>query len=295
MLAGMNSQFLASCIHTKDLLNDDCVAGSYNAEELAQRATTIVQYGFVALKLEPILIKRKIAQCVRSTPHAIVLRGLNRLIRQATGIRPADRDTIIRRLATVLQEGVPHRVYKFDIKAFFESLDTKKLFEEIANVPSLHRSATLVLENYLNELLSRGVAGVPRGVPLSATLSEFALQRFDRDLSVLSEVYFHARYVDDIVIVTSARENSKEFVRKIRKLLTPLGLELNHQKTKVIDVDVQPKSDGQPILGRFDYLGYNFAIHESTRNADKRKEGPNRSWALSRRVGRAHGCRAVLH
>lgn len=103
----MNSEFLSSCIHGRDLLNDDCVAGHYDADELARRATTVVQYGFAALKLEQILIKRKAAQCVRTTPHAVVLRGLNRLIRQATQIRPSDRDTIIRRLTTVLQEGVP--------------------------------------------------------------------------------------------------------------------------------------------------------------------------------------------
>src|SRR4029453_13058136 len=73
-----------------------------------------------------------------------------------------------------------------------------------------------------------------------------------------------------IVIVTSARENPREFSRKIRKLLVPLGLELNHQKTKCIDVPVQLKSDGSAIVGQFEYLGYSFSIHESTRNADNR-------------------------
>ncbi|RQH08685.1 antiviral reverse transcriptase Drt3a [Bradyrhizobium sp. RP6] len=270
MLPGMNREFLSTCIHGRDLLNDDCVVGHYDADELARRAATIVQYGFAALKLEQILIKRKAAQCVRTTPHAVVLRALNKLIRQATQIRPSDRDTIIRRLTTVLQEGVPHRLYKFDIKAFFESVDTKRLFEQVANIPTLPRNATLVLLNYLNELNSRGIIGLPRGVPLSATLSEFALQRFDRELSLLPEIYFHARYVDDIVIVTSARENPREFARKIRRLLTPLGLELNHQKTKTIEIPVQLKSDGKAILGRFDYLGYAFAVHESTRNGDNR-------------------------
>lgn len=270
MLSGINTQFLANCINSKDLLNQDCVSGGYDADELAQRATTIVQYGFAALKLDSIVIKRKAAHCVRSTPHAVVLRGLNRLIRQATQVRPADRDTIIRRLTTVLAEGVPHRVYKFDIKAFFESLNTKQLFEDIANVSSLPRNSILVLQNYLNELHSRGIVGLPRGVSLSATLSEFALQRFDSELSTLPEVYFHARYVDDIVVVTSARESARDFTRNLTKLLSPLGLELNHKKTKVIDIPVQLRSDGRAVLGQFDYLGYNFSIHESTRAADRR-------------------------
>ncbi|MCP1774736.1 antiviral reverse transcriptase Drt3a [Bradyrhizobium japonicum] len=266
----MNSEFLSSCIHGKDLFNEDCIAGNYDADELTKRASTVVQYGFVTLKLDPIIIKGKVAHCVRTTPHAIVLRGLNRIIRQATQIRPSDRDTIVRRLTTVLQEGVPHRIYKFDIKAFFESVDTKTLFERVANIPSMPRNAALVLLNYLNELRSRGIVGLPRGVPLSATLSEFALHRFDRELSLLPEIYFHARYVDDIVVVTSARENPRDFVRKIRRLLAPLGLELNYKKTKTIDIPVQSKSDGKTILGKFDYLGYAFSVHETARNSNQK-------------------------
>jgi hypothetical protein len=227
----MNKEFLTRCIHPKDLLNDDCVAGNWDISELAQRAETIIKYGFAALALEPITIKGKLAHRIRSTPHAVVLRALNRIIRQATKIKPSDRDTTIRRLKTILAEGVQHRVYKFDIKSFFESLDTKLLFVRLANLPLLPRYAALVLQNYLTELTSRGIVGLPRGIPLSATLSEFALLQFDREVSILPEVYFHARYVDDIVIVTGARENPREFGRTIKRLL-PFGLEVNHLKTK---------------------------------------------------------------
>jgi hypothetical protein len=199
-----------------------------------------------------------------------MLRCLNRIIRQATQTVPSDRDIIIRRLHTVLSEGVPHRVYKYDIKAFFESIDTKLLFGQLANVPQMPRDAILVLEKFLNELISRGISGLPRGIQLSATLSEYALQQFDKQVSVLSGVYYHARYVDDIVIVTGARENKVQFGRIIKKLL-PLGLLLNSNKTRVTDLTVRQKSDGKPIQGTFDYLGYNFSIHETTRrNADNK-------------------------
>src|SRR5258706_5288883 len=149
LLTGMNKEFLTRCIHPKDLLNEDCVAGNWDTSELVQRAETIVKYGFAALTLEPIKIKGKLAHRIRSTPHAVVLRALNRIIRQATKIEPSDRDTIVRRLKTILAEGVQHRVYKFDIKSFFESLDTNLLFVRLANLPLLPRHATLVLQNYL--------------------------------------------------------------------------------------------------------------------------------------------------
>ena len=181
------------------------------------------------------------------------------------GIQPSDRDTIIRRLITVLTEGVPHRVYKFDIRKFFDSIDTLELFGRLSNEPHIPRNAILVLENFLFELVDRRqIVGLPRGIQLSATLSEYAMKDFDRFVSRLPEVYFYARYVDDIVIVTGAREDSVQFERRVKRAL-PTGLRFNSTKTKQIDIPVQYKSDGLAIVGDFDYLGYNFSIHETKR------------------------------
>ncbi len=269
MVLGIDQESLLRCIQPKDLLNTDCVADHLNAEQLAERAQRVVKFGFAALKLETIPIKGNEAHCVRSTPHLIVLRCLNRVIRKATRITPSDRDTIIRRIHTILSEGVPHRVYKYDIKSFFESLNTKLLSEQLADVPQVPRNAILILQNFLNELLERGISGLPRGIQLSATLSEYALQQFDQRLSKLPEVYYHARYVDDIVIVTSAREHQEQFGRSIKRML-PFNLQMNPLKTRVFDITVQPKSDGKAQLGAFDYLGYNFSIYETKRTPSNR-------------------------
>lgn len=265
---GIDRESILSCIHPKDLRNKDCIAGKYDVEKLANEAQAVLTAGFSTLHLEEVIVKGHRAQCVRSTPHQVTLRCLNRIIRQTTGLVPSDRDIIVRRLQTIMSEGVPHRVYKYDIRSFFESIDTGSLFQELANVSHIPRSAILVLENYLRELASRNIAGLPRGIQLSATLSEFALKEFDLHLSKLPAVYYHARYVDDIVIVTSCRESSHDFGQTIKDLL-PQGLQLNSSKTRVLDIPVQPKSDGTAILGEFDYLGYNFAIHETHRSADR--------------------------
>jgi hypothetical protein len=271
LLPGMNKEFLASCIRPKDLLNEDCVSDNCDAAELVQRCATVVRWGFPALKLESILIKGKTAHLVKSTPHAIVLRGLNVTVRRATRLKPADRDTIIRRLATVLGEGVEHREYKFDIKSFFESLDTKSLAADMASVTAIPRSAVRVLENYFTELEGRGIKGLPRGISLSATLSEWALSNFDKKISSLPDVYFNARYVDDIVIVTGARETPGQFIKKIKSLLAPLKLELNPDKTQQIHIPGPPQaSSTNRVVGQFDYLGYSFAVHEAKRAPDRR-------------------------
>jgi hypothetical protein len=269
MLPGLNKDFVSRCIHPKDLQNRDLLAVSCDAAGLVRRAETILRYGFVGIDVDQITIRGNTAHCIRSTPHAVVLRSLSQLLRSATGIKSSDRDTIIQRLHTVLQEGVQHRVYKFDIKTFFESLDRGHLFAMLAQKPEVPRTAITVLKNYFDELSTKGIAGLPRGIQLSATLSEFVLQNFDRELSQLPEVYFHARYVDDIIIITGSREDPAHFSKAIRTLL-PGGLTFNHQKTKVIDIPNPIKGQQITTVGQFDYLGYSFTIHNATRNADRR-------------------------
>ena len=270
LLPGLNKEFVARCISAHDLLNSDLLAVPCNAVELAQHAETILRFGFASLKADKVLIKRHVAHCVRSTPHAVVLRALNRIIRETTNIRPADRDTIVRRLHTILREGVHHRIYKFDIRSFFESLDTVQLFQKLSHHPTLPRSALIVLQNYLNELRTRGIVGLPRGIQLSATLSEFALQQFDQEVSLLPDVYFNARYVDDIVIITGAREDATQFSDTIKGLL-PFGLTMNLKKTKQIDLPAPSKLNfAGRSAGEFDYLGYSFQIGHAIRNSENR-------------------------
>jgi hypothetical protein len=291
--AGIDQVALYNAVQFQDLSNRDCQAGHYDQARLSEHAFKVAQLGFSDLQLQSIRIKGTTAQCVRSTPHIVVLRCLNQLIRQSVKIEASDRDTIIRRLASVLGEGVPHRIYKFDVKAFFDSVDCVELFALLANDSHLTRSAVLVLENYFRELADRKLKGIPRGIALSATLSEYLMRQFDRYVSRLPEVYYYARYVDDIFIVTGARENPDRFARQIKTHL-PLGLELNTTKTKVLDVPVQLKSDGSAVVGQFDYLGYTFAIHE-TKRVDNRLSRSIEITVSAKKIRRIKSrlCRAV--
>ncbi len=265
LLLELNQASLLDAIKTQDLLDSDSQALVYTREQLAEAALEVVRNGFAALDLRKIEIKDNIALSVHSTPHLVVLRCLNQIVRQAIGIQASDRDTIVRRLATILAEGVPHRLYKFDIKKFFDSIDVLELFRQLSNEPRIPRNAVLVLENFLYELLDRRkIAGLPRGIQLSATLSEYAMKPFDRHVSRSPEVYYYARYVDDIAIVTGAREDKAQFERLVKRAL-PTGLQFNSTKTKHVNIPVQYKSDGAAVVGDFDYLGYNLSIHETKR------------------------------
>ncbi|OKO69735.1 antiviral reverse transcriptase Drt3a [Bradyrhizobium sp. NAS96.2] len=268
MLLEIDRGLLHDAIKAQDLSNADCKSLGYDRDKLADAALRVVQEGFDDLVLGKTEIRGSTAFTIRSTPHLVVLRCLNQTIRQAVGIQPSDRDTIIRRLTTILTEGVPHRLYKFDIKKFFDSVGVIDLFADLANEPRIPRKAIWVLNNYVYMLKQRGIEGLPRGIQLSATMAEYAMRRFDRFVSRLPEVYYYARYVDDIVVVTGAREQQVQFKRQLARML-PRGLRFNGVKTRHIDIPVQHKSDGSAIVGDVDYLGYNFSIHE-TKRVDQR-------------------------
>ena len=259
----LHQEALARVIRPKDLDTAHLIDTSANRAFLSQAAYEAAQSDFSTLAMRPFPLREKFAYSVISTPHAIVLNQLNHVIRDAKGVKTSDRDTIIRRLITILSEGVPHRLYKFDIKEFYDSVDTRSLADAILVDPEIPRATLLVLGKYLDKLHQGSIRGLPRGIPLSATLAEYALKDFDAAIATFHDVYFYARYVDDIVLVTSAREDSRAFERRVRRAL-PFNLDFNSAKTRVLDIPVT-RSNGRATVGNLDYLGYNIAVHESAR------------------------------
>ena len=110
-----------------------------------------------------------------------------------------------------------------------------------------------------------GGTGVPRGLALSAILSNLMMQVFDKSIQSHEETFYYSRYVDDIVIVTSARETAERFVAQVKNSL-PRGLGLNPNKRQIVDAEgrVKPSKSSDPkiTLFEFDYLGYRFLISE---------------------------------
>ena len=264
MALELNQDSLARVIRPKDLKTAGLIDTASNRAFLSQQAYGVVRSDFSGLSIRQFSMKDKVAYSILSVPHSIVLNQLNQVIRTSTGVKTSDRDTIVRRLITILTEGVPHRLYKFDIKEFYDSIDPLLLADEILIDNRIPRASLLALAKYLDELQTRRIRGLPRGIPLSATLAEYALKRFDNFISKLPQVYFYARYVDDIVIVTSRLEEPRSFTRTVRRAL-PFKLDFNTTKSRLVDIPVQTRSNGHGVVGDLDYLGYNISVHESAR------------------------------
>lgn len=180
-----------------------------------------------------------------------------------TKVRQSDRNTIIKSLKQLFTEGHNFRAYKLDLKAFHESIDRRGLEEQLLRDSGLSPPTLHVFQAFDAALSSHGITGLPRGLAVSAILSEFAMRHFDQVVKSLDNVYYFARFVDDIIVLTTGKESKKAFLKAVRRSL-PRGVQLNHDKTRIIDFQ-QPRVNNpshQTIENSVDFLGYRFSVYK---------------------------------
>ncbi|VBT18335.1 phage-related reverse transcriptase/maturase family protein [Burkholderia pseudomallei] len=207
---------------------------------------------------------------VTDLPSKLILRKITFNIQRKTGVRQPDRQSIVANLKLLLTEGVPFRIYRLDIRSFYESFVTSDVIKVINGISGLSPQTKRLTEWLLNVYQSSGGAGVPRGLALSAVLSEMMMWGFDNFVRGIQGVYFYARYVDDIIIITSALENETTFLKKLKGRL-PVGLKFNESKQRIQCVKdrVAPvKVPGGGAILSFSYLGYSFDVFEPQRIND---------------------------
>jgi hypothetical protein len=96
-------------------------------------------------------------------------------------------------------------------------------------------------------------------------LSEYALHEFDEAIKQEDNIFFYARFVDDIMLITSPDLQKNQVKNLLEKNIFP-GLKFHKSGIKTADLFV-PKSaekNDSPSqkLHCFDYLGYQFSIFE---------------------------------
>lgn len=218
------------------------------------------QTGFLNLALDETRVRGKALYQTMLLPQELLLRKLARNVRLLTKVRQTDRDTLIRSLTAILSEGHDYRVYKLDVRHFYESLERTDILAQFERDAGFPPTSFHLLRSFFDCLSQRQIEGLPRGLAISATLSEYAMRRFDALVRARTEVYFYARYVDDIIIVTRGDETQRSFMRFVRRSL-PAGLTLNNAKCKVSDLNAQKVAAGAAVVeSTVDFLGYRFGI-----------------------------------
>ncbi|MBC7009901.1 RNA-directed DNA polymerase [Pseudoalteromonas sp. BZK2] len=183
---------------------------------------------------------------------------IQRNIKYIYGVKQADRDLIIPQLKSVLDDQFPKIIIKTDIKSFYESIDREMLLKKLNESPLLSLTTRKLIARLLKsyEKASGSKSGIPRGVGVSAYLSELYMKRFDTVIESLPNLIYYSRYVDDIVIVLT-----KEPGHKAEHYLKLVEDQLHKEKLKINTVGGKTKVtvvEGASTPFSFDYLGYKF-------------------------------------
>jgi len=167
------------------------------------------------------------------------------------------RNEISRQLVQHLKEGTSYRIYRLDIKSFFESIRTETISESLKQ-DSISTQTKLLTERIISEAHKIGAVGLPRGLEFSPAIAELILQEFDKKIYSLEGVFYYSRYVDDILVITSGIENKREFLKYMKSCL-PEELNFNYNKQNILNV---PKRKHTPtnVVALFDYLGYEYKV-----------------------------------
>ena len=195
---------------------------------------------------------------------ALAFRKVDLNLRHCLCVKTDDRRAVVQSLKGMLAEGVPYRLYKLDVRRFFESTDPSYVLSLLANVDmGVSLGTRRVVSVTLNHHAISGNSGIPRGLSISSTIAELVMSAFDSMVESHPEVFYYRRYVDDITLVTSQREDSLEFFKFLENAL-PVGLKFKNLKNygfvakRFRSKEAKPKK--KPTFERFDYLGYQFNV-----------------------------------
>ncbi|MGO1751076.1 antiviral reverse transcriptase Drt3a [Psychroflexus halocasei] len=166
-------------------------------------------------------------------------------INKTYNVKQSSRYAILSQLINLLEDNFPKYVIRTDIKSFYESIHQKKLLDKIDNDYLLSIKTKKFIHqiftsyNHLTGQINPETAkGVPRGIGISAYLSELFMRSIDNKIKELDDLVYYARYVDDIVAIFIPKSKNiepvqlKDYKTKLEHLITSKGLTLNVSKTK---------------------------------------------------------------
>lgn len=162
----------------------------------------------------------------------------------------------MQRVATAIAEGKT-TVIDLDLKSYFDNVRHHILLEEIV----LRVDDADIMRLIKQILKASGKRGVPQGGVISPLFSNIYLNEVDKMLEKAKEKtrqepytkLEYARFADDLVVLINWHPSNKWLVkatqRRIKEEIAMLQVELNEEKSKVVDL-----TKGE----RFSFLGYDF-------------------------------------
>lgn len=207
------------------------------------------------LALSPInakLINGKTVYTPSRVEDSFAIKLVDRFVRRIYKVRQSDRNRIVKQVITLLKDSGDYYVLRVDIKKCYESILFDNIISKLQNDLILSPECMNLLNDISRQLKDRfNFTGLPRGLSISPTLAELYLEDFDKKIAASNDVIYSARYVDDIILITT--DNKKNIVIDfLVEILSEMGLKLNGDDNK--------NFSGSSSNANFDYLGYSISV-----------------------------------
>jgi RNA-directed DNA polymerase len=240
--------FRARCGKRLHRLSEQLREGTYEP-----RAVKRVWIPKAAGKLRPLGIPTIIDRVVQASLRNAIEPIFERKFADCSwGFRPGRgcKDAL-RRVDAGLKQGKTW-VVDVDIEQYFDSIDKKRLMDEVATEIA-DGSVLRLIETFLEQDVIDGMKrwrperGTPQGAVISPLLANIYLHPVD--VAMTMDGYELIRYADDMVILCESRDEAEIALTRLHELLDERNLRLHPTKTCVVDSTIRPG---------FEFLGYRF-------------------------------------
>ncbi|WP_281924285.1 antiviral reverse transcriptase Drt3a [Pseudomonas moraviensis] len=201
----------------------------------------------------------------------VISRLLARNIRAAYPATQSHRQFLVSNTVSIMKECLAFNVFRYDIQNFYESIDRKLLLEYLIEDGVCTWQTILLVRRLFLILDIYEVSGLPRGLAISGALAELRLLSFDRSMRHNNDVFFYARFVDDILMVTSERCDQMSFDNLVTEALPDELCLHDGDKRSFLPIPAIHHSKKRNISTQtyytLSYLGYKIRIsNNSTRD-----------------------------
>lgn len=214
-------------------------------------------YSLPLKKQENQISSKDVYSIGKDVDTVFVSRHVQSVLTSLYQVRTNNRDVIIGRLSTILKDASPKYIIRADIKSFYETIDHDALLSILHSSTKLsvtpRRILTQLIRSYSS--LTSSNKGLPRGVGISAYLSEVYMSSIDIEVKSLLDLTYYERYVDDFVMIFSPDKagNIAGYRPSFENIIASKMLTLN-SKTRGYNLYDESSNN-------FEYLGYGFTIH----------------------------------
>ena len=233
------------------------------------KAALLGRSGFRTLRLSINNLSGNRIYQLTDLPSELVLRKAAENLRTISGTKQSNRFEIVSRLKLLCEEDLPFAIGTFDISQFYESIDRTHLITVLKRHLATAPATRSILTSFLDQCNAQGINGLPRGLAISAELSELYMKTFDTLQRADSTIHLFARYVDDMILVTRPTNELKTLRQRVVRRL-PDGLKLNDRKTKLLAFGRRVKQN-DIVEHDFDYLGFNFSVCHINKKSKRRR------------------------